>query len=79
MAVVPVMLIAFGEPGSGPAGPRKWVYLALFPVWLLGRLPPGVAVELFPDTEEVQECLLADNSVKDNRQLKADLHGSQQS
>ena len=31
MAVVPVMLIAFGEPGSGPAGPREWVYLALFP------------------------------------------------
>jgi hypothetical protein len=25
------MLIAFGEPGSGLAGPREWVYLALFP------------------------------------------------
>jgi hypothetical protein len=30
-AIVPLMLIAFGETGSGPAGPREWVYLALFP------------------------------------------------
>ena len=30
-AVVPLMLIAFGEPGSGPSGPQEWVYLALFP------------------------------------------------
>ena len=30
-AIVPLMLIAFGEPGTGPAGPREWVYLALFP------------------------------------------------
>ena len=30
-AVLPLMLIAFGEPGSGPAGTRDWVYLALFP------------------------------------------------
>jgi hypothetical protein len=30
-AVVPLMLIVFGEPGSGPAGAREWVYLALFP------------------------------------------------
>jgi hypothetical protein len=25
------MLIVFGEPGTGPAGLREWVYLALFP------------------------------------------------
>ena len=30
-AIVPLMLIVFGEPGSGPAGPREWAYLALFP------------------------------------------------
>ena len=30
-AVAPLMLIAFGEPGSGPTGTREWVYLALFP------------------------------------------------
>ncbi len=29
--IVPLMLIAFGEPGSGPAGAEEWVYLALFP------------------------------------------------
>ncbi len=29
--VVPLMLIVFGEPGSGPAGAEEWVYLALFP------------------------------------------------
>ena len=29
--VVPLMLVAFGEPGSGPAGAEEWVYLALFP------------------------------------------------
>ncbi len=31
-ALVPVLLILFGEPGSGPAGMREWVYLALFPI-----------------------------------------------
>jgi hypothetical protein len=31
-AVVPLMLILFGEQGSGPAGAREWLYLALFPV-----------------------------------------------
>jgi hypothetical protein len=30
-AIVPLMLIFFGEPGSGPAGAREWIYLALFP------------------------------------------------
>jgi hypothetical protein len=30
-AVVPLMLIVFGEPGTGPSGAREWVYLALFP------------------------------------------------
>ena len=30
-ALVPLMLIAFGERGTGPAGPREWIYLALFP------------------------------------------------
>jgi hypothetical protein len=30
-AIVPLMLIVFGESGSGPAGPREWLYLALFP------------------------------------------------
>jgi hypothetical protein len=30
-AVVPLMLIVFGEYGTGPAGVRDWVYLALFP------------------------------------------------
>lgn len=30
-AIVPVLLIFFGEPGSGPAGPRERIYLALFP------------------------------------------------
>ena len=29
--VVPLMLVAFEEPGSGPAGAGEWVYLALFP------------------------------------------------
>jgi hypothetical protein len=44
-AIVPLMLIVFGERGSGPAGVREWVYLALFPFgfaagYLLGwRLP----------------------------------------
>jgi hypothetical protein len=28
-AIVPLMLIVFGEPG--PTEPREWVYLALFP------------------------------------------------
>ena len=31
-ALVPVLLILFGEPGTGPAGFREWVYLALFPI-----------------------------------------------
>src|SRR5262247_4103788 len=31
VAIVPLMLIVFGEPGSGPASAREWVYLALFP------------------------------------------------
>jgi hypothetical protein len=31
-ALVPVLLILFGEPGSGPAGVREWAYLALFPI-----------------------------------------------
>ena len=30
-AVVPLMLIAFGEHGHGPSGAREWAYLALFP------------------------------------------------
>jgi hypothetical protein len=30
-AVVPLMLIAFGEHGTGPSGARGWAYLALFP------------------------------------------------
>ena len=30
-AIVPLMQIAFGEPGSGPSGPRETIYLALFP------------------------------------------------
>lgn len=30
-AVVPLMMIVFGEPGSGPGNVREWVYLALFP------------------------------------------------
>src|SRR5689334_20046903 len=30
-AIVPLMLIVFGEPGTGPYGLRVWVYLALFP------------------------------------------------
>jgi hypothetical protein len=31
-ALVPVLLILVGEPGTGPAGIREWVYLALFPI-----------------------------------------------
>jgi len=30
-AIIPLMLIVFGESGSGPSGIREWVYLALFP------------------------------------------------
>jgi hypothetical protein len=30
-AIVPLMLIVFGESGAGPQGLRAWVYLALFP------------------------------------------------
>ena len=29
--IVPLMLVVFGESGSGPSGAREWVYLALFP------------------------------------------------
>jgi hypothetical protein len=32
VALVPVLLILIGEPGSGPASVREWVYLALFPL-----------------------------------------------
>ena len=32
LAIVPLMMILFGEPGRGPSGPREWTYLALFPV-----------------------------------------------
>jgi hypothetical protein len=31
LAIVPLMLIVFGESGTGPAGARERVYLALFP------------------------------------------------
>src|SRR5688572_33228078 len=31
-ALVPVLLILVGEPGSGPASVREWIYLALFPI-----------------------------------------------
>jgi hypothetical protein len=31
-AIIPVLLILVGEPGTGPAGIREWVYLALFPI-----------------------------------------------
>jgi hypothetical protein len=31
-AIVPLLLILVGEPGTGPTGVRGWVYLALFPV-----------------------------------------------
>jgi hypothetical protein len=30
-AIVPLMQIVIGESGSGPVGPREWIYLALFP------------------------------------------------
>ena len=30
-AIVPLMLIVFGESGNGPANMREWVYLVLFP------------------------------------------------
>jgi hypothetical protein len=30
-AIVPLLMIVFGEPGVGPSGVREWVYLALFP------------------------------------------------
>lgn len=30
-AVAPLMLIAFGEHGAGPANAREWAYLVLFP------------------------------------------------
>jgi hypothetical protein len=31
-AIVPLLLILVGEPGTGPAGPAGWIYLALFPI-----------------------------------------------
>jgi hypothetical protein len=48
VAIVPLMLIAFGEPGSGPREVGEWVYLALFPFgfslgYLLGWRWPLVA------------------------------------
>jgi hypothetical protein len=30
-AIIPLMMIVFGEYGAGPAGARGWTYLALFP------------------------------------------------
>ena len=47
-AVVPLLLIVFGEPGAGPAGARDWLYLALFPFgfsagYLLGWRRPLLA------------------------------------
>jgi hypothetical protein len=30
-AIIPILLIAFGEPGTGPYSLRVWLYLALFP------------------------------------------------
>jgi hypothetical protein len=30
-AIIPLMLIVFGERGTGPEGIREWLYLALFP------------------------------------------------
>lgn len=30
-AVTPILMIAFGEHGTGPADVRGWLYLALFP------------------------------------------------
>jgi hypothetical protein len=31
LAIVPLMLIVFGESGTWPARAREWVFLALFP------------------------------------------------
>jgi hypothetical protein len=31
-AIVPILMILVGEPGTGSAGLRGWVYLALFPI-----------------------------------------------
>jgi hypothetical protein len=30
-AIIPILQIAFGEPGTGPSGLHEWLYLALFP------------------------------------------------
>jgi hypothetical protein len=61
-AIVPLMLIVFGESGSGPAGPREWAYLALFPFgfsagYILGWRWPvvGGCISLF--------CMLASQVV----------------
>lgn len=32
LAIVPLLMILVGESGSGPAGAREWIYLALFPL-----------------------------------------------
>ena len=47
-AIIPLMLIAFGESGAGPSGARDWLYLALFPfgfsvAYLLGWRWPLLA------------------------------------
>jgi len=31
-AIATLLMILFGEWGTGPSGPRGWIYLALFPV-----------------------------------------------
>ena len=53
VVIVPLMLIAFGEFGRGPAGVREWIYLVLFPFgfsagYLIGwRWPlPGGLISL---------------------------------
>jgi hypothetical protein len=30
--LVPILQILVGEPGTGPANVREWIYLALFPI-----------------------------------------------
>jgi hypothetical protein len=32
IAIIPILTILFGEPGTGPAGIRGWIYLLLFPI-----------------------------------------------
>src|SRR5262245_51405687 len=31
-AIVPLLMILVGEPGTGPADVREWIYLAFFPI-----------------------------------------------